>query len=386
MLVNQNILCISTSDWQSHWGSRQQIMWRLSRNNRVLFIGYQMSFLHPFRYPRLWKEYRNWKNGLTKVSENLYIYTPFPNLPFAYYSRLVNKVNQYWLFNTIKKLMGDLSFNNPILWIYPPCSAEMVGKFQEKLSVYHCIDDFAYEKNISIRKRTIRYLENKLLTKCDIVLTSAKNLYRSKKKLSKNTYLLPGAVDESLFEKAMDEIKIPPDLDIIPSPRVGLIGILDERFDSELIKFLAQYDVKWSIVIIGKVCKRRTNTSALRKHSNIYFLGIKNRGELPQYCKGLDVCIIPYKVNRFTENVFPLKFFEYLALGKPIVSTALPDLYAYQDLIKIARNHRQFAEKVQDSLREDNENSRKKRIKLAMENTWQHRIDMIDSIFEKYLS
>ena len=141
-----DIICLSTSEWEHPWGSKQQLMARLAKSNRVAYIEYQPSFLHIFKYPLLFiKRLKDLRLGLKKIDKNLFIFTPPPLFPFGYYSLYINKINQLILLEIIKKISKRLNFKNVILWIYTPNAFELLNKFNGRLSVYHCIADSSNE-------------------------------------------------------------------------------------------------------------------------------------------------------------------------------------------------------------------------------------------------
>jgi glycosyltransferase involved in cell wall biosynthesis len=369
-------------------------MSRLAENNRVLFIEAQISLLHPLRYKFLIGKCLDFMKGVRRLKENLLLYSPPPILPFGNYSKWLNKTNQSLLAIAIKRQIKKLNFADPILWIYTPLSSELVGAFGEKLVVYHCIDNHAAEKDIKVRRRTTEFFEYRLLRRSHLVFTSSRRLYSEKKETNENAYFVPGAVPEYFLPPSQPSLPVISralkDLEAIRPPRIGFVGIVDERLDAELVDYLAQARPDWSFVIIGFVYPfRAKNITLLKNRGNIFFLGMKPREELPGYIKGLDVCLIPYRVNEFTAGILPLKLFEYLAIGKPIVATALPELKDYREVIKIAETKERFLAAIAESLDEvasDGGGTSSKRIALAMDNTWEKRVKYISEIIIKSLS
>lgn len=394
MIAKHDIVCISPSHWDTHWGSRQQIMSRLAEKNRVLFIEAQISLLHPVRYTFLIGKCLDFMKGVRRIKENLFLYSPPPILPLGNYSKWLNKTNQSLLAIAIKRQIKKLNFTDPILWIYSPLSSELAGLFGEKLVVYHCIDNHAAEKDIKARRRTTEFFEYRLLRRSHLVFTSSRRLYSEKKQTNQNVYFVPGAVPEYFLPPSQSSLPIISrtlkDLEAIRLPRIGFVGIVDERLDVELVDYLARARPDWSFVIIGFVYPfRAKNITLLKNRGNIFFLGMKPREELPGYIKGLDVCLIPYRVNEFTAGVLPLKLFEYLAIGKPIVATALPELEDYREVVKIAQTKEQFLAAIAESLGEAINNGAElisKRMALAKENTWEKRVKYISAIVMKSLS
>jgi glycosyltransferase involved in cell wall biosynthesis len=167
----------------------------------------------------------------------------------------------------------------------------------------------------------------------------------------------------------------------ITRPRIGFTGTIDDRIYLDLIDFILNHNQNWAIILIGTVNKSRV-FQYLREKRNVYFLGWKDNMFLPAYINTFDVCIIPYKMNEFTKGISPIKAFEYLALGKPVVATDLPALRSLKanGLIKIAKDKEEFLSHLNDYLVNDDQNIKNDRIEFAKTNTWQKRIDEISKI------
>lgn len=386
MISDFDIICISTSNWEYPWGSRQQIMSRLSSKNRVLFIEYQMSILHFLKYPGLF--FKNFTHRLRNINDNLIVYKPLVNLPFRYYSKVINLLNQELLLLQLKRLIKQLRFSKTLLWIFEPTSYFLVGRLKEQISIYHCIDFFKNEKKLLRRKKCIEDMEEELCKKCNVIFTSTDELLTEKVKLNKQTYLIPSAVSESLFGfyKNYLSIPIPKIIKRIPRPRIGFVGILDDRIDYELIDFMAREQYDWTIVLIG-LFNKGDIIKHLRQRKNIHVLGWIDNNLLPVYINSFDVGIIPYKINEFTKGISPIKVFEYLALGKPVVATDLPALRALNinGLIKIAKSKQDYLECIKDYLINDTITAKNFRIEFAKANTWQNRTDSISKILNNYM-
>jgi len=383
MIEGFDIICISTSDWKSPWGSRQQIMTRLSEKNRVLFIEYQASFLHLLKYPKQFC--RIFKPHLINVNKNLMVYRPLLNLPFRYYSTAINLLNQRLLLLQLRYLIRQLKFTKILLWTFEPTACAIIGKVREGISIYHCIDFFKNEKNIAIRKKCIENMEEGLCKSCNIVLVSTTRLLADKIAFNKETHLVPSAVDEFFFKIDNLFLSTPvlENLKKIKGVRIGFIGTLDDRIDLELIDFIANQHEDWAIILVGPVKNR--GLGFLRK-KNVYLPGYLNSSFIPSCISLFNICIIPYKVNEFTSGISPIKVFEYLSVGKPIVATELPSLrdLEIKNLLKIAKDKPEFVKQIESSLRNDGQEDKKIRIKFAKNNTWQHRVDSISEIINSY--
>ncbi|HAZ10428.1 MAG TPA: hypothetical protein DCY56_04905 [Candidatus Omnitrophica bacterium] len=412
MIQDYDIVCISTSDWEQPWGSRQQIMTRLSSENRVLFVEYQSSFLHFLKYPNLYirppkkpiagSVFRPRNPGLKpwwapfskiftrrirNIKDNLVVYKPLVNLPFRYHSKIINILNQRFLLFQLRRLVKNLKFYKILLWIFEPSAYFLVNRLGEKISIYQCIDFFKNEKKSYLRKKCIEAMENKLCEDCDIVFVSTNELLLDKLNLNKETYLVPSAVDESFFNinKSLSKFTIPGIINNNLYPKIGFVGTLDGRIDYELINFIAEAHYDWTIVLLGLVIDRRY-AKCLNKRKNIQMLGWIDNNLLPLYINSFDIGIAPYKINEFTKGISPIKVFEYLALAKPVVSTRIPSLEKYEDVICIADNKEDFIRGIEILLKDKGKESSCKRLKLAQENTWSRRVDVISEVIEKHLN
>ncbi|NQU73736.1 MAG: glycosyltransferase [Candidatus Omnitrophica bacterium] len=382
MIKNKDIVCISVSDWFRPWGSKQRLMGQLAQHNRVLYVEHQGSFVDFIRYPKYFFNRLGKINKVRRIERNIYIYTPIPTFPFGKYSIFVNRINQAILCFILRRLIKKLKFKNPILWFYAPTSSDLIGKLGESFIIYHCAADFVHEKKNRLRRNTIRALEVHLIKHAHIVLTLTKDLCKRFKKLNENTFYFPSAVDMECFKVVREgNEKEPEDLSLARRPRLGVVGYLDGNvLNVDLLDYVAKVNSGWSVVMIGPLFRNVKPLARLKENKNVYFLGEKPPTAIPLYLKYFDVCLIPYTRNEFTNNVSPLKLYEYLAMGKPVVSTFFSDdLNDYKDIVGVADNKEQFSELVRAFLNyKDNEQGFTARINFASENSWQKRLDFLD--------
>ena len=384
MFKNEEFICISGMDFGDAFvASKQNIALELSRNNnRVLYVEYvepSKTLFNLFKYPRfVGGKILRWLKGLRLKNENLYLYSPPPvMLPLGERFAFIERINQYLLKVLVQRVVRKLGFKRPILWIFIYNAVDLIGGFNEKLSCYHCVDEWSElnvdDKNIS---RAIKTEEERLLRKANIVFTVSRPLYESKKKFNPNTHYLSLAADFSHFNQATyDKTVIPSDIEKIPGPKIGFLGsIVAGKVDFDLIRYAASSHPDWFFVFVGPVGKG-INISEFTSLGNIYFLGYKKLCELPGYLKDFDVAIIPYLLNEVTKGISPLKLYEYLAAGKPIVSTNIPEADPLKEVIKICENKEGFVSAVEDLLRNDSRKDVQKRLEVAKENTWGKRIE-----------
>jgi glycosyltransferase involved in cell wall biosynthesis len=194
------------------------------------------------------------------------------------------------------------------------------------------------------------------------------------------------AADISLFAKALDpDLPLPEDIAGIPSPRVGVVGVHDERLDVDALVTIAREEPSWHVILVGPVQPGDVDEAALRELPNVHLLGGKTLEELPAYLKALDVALIPYKVNELTRNIFPLKLYEYLAAGLPVVAGNLPELAPFSDRVALATSPREYVSLVRAALASDDAEARAARSACAAENSWDKRVEEISDLVEQML-
>ncbi len=378
-----DIICFSDAPWEYPlWTNKQHVMSRISKlGHRVLYADPQFGFVGWLKwfitgrvsFARLFR----W---LKREGETLWIFAP---ILFPPRFTICRRVNDFLRLLGVRALARWLGFEKPILWIYHPDAVYFAGKLERSMVVYDCVDEYstfpAY--TAPARNREIRGNEEKLLKLADVVFTTSKPLFELKREFNPNTYLVQNVGDAEHFGKAMLEgTIIPPDIASIKKPVIGYVGALDAyKVDFELVRYIAVERSDWSIVLIGPVAEGdpATKVNGFKKFSNVHFLGERPYRELPDYIKDFDVCIIPYSINEYTRYSFPLKVYEFLATGKPVVTTALPSVMELSDVLKIAPNYEQFVQFLEEALEGDSPKAKAQRLKVARENTWEHRVQQL---------
>lgn len=322
---------------------------------------------------RLWNKVRSFTMGLKPVERNIFVLSPLA-LPF-YGSEWVRKTNGSVLRAQVLWAMKRLGFRRPISWSFLPASAPVSGSLGEEFVVYHCVDEFSAFSDTDARQ--ISELEQRLLKKADLCITSAERLRETKSRFNPRTVLVSHGVDFDHFVKACDAAtQVAPELANLPRPILGFFGLIADWVDFEAIEACAKAFPKGSIVMLGKVAPG-VDVSALRRLPNVHFLGRKPYEQLPAYCRGFDVALMPFRKNELTENANPLKVREYLAAGLPVVSSDLPEVRRL-GLCKIAERASDFPRLVQECLDEGAGCSRARAERIAHE-SWRARVDEIRS-------
>jgi glycosyltransferase involved in cell wall biosynthesis len=367
-------LVVFSNDWDGDPLSKTHIMRILARENRVLWvnsIGNRVPRANAHDLRRIWKKLSKFTEGVREVERNIWVLAPLA-IPL-YGSEAVRVTNRALLRAQVLRAMRRLQFQRPISWSYLPASAPVVGTLGEELVVYQCVDEFSAFADTNGRQ--IAELERRLLQKADIVITSAERLQENKAKLNANTVLVRHGVDYSHFVKACSpETRIPDELAQLPRPVIGFFGLIAEWVDLGAIEACARAWPNGSVVLLGKVAPD-VDPTALQAIPNVHFFGRKPYAELPAYCRGFDVALMPFKVNELTLNSNPLKVREYLAAGLPCVSTALPEVEKV-GLCKLARTPAEFVEKVDEALKEGG-GPTLERARRIFHESWNARVDEI---------
>lgn len=377
-----DILCFSTTGWDEIWGSRQHIMQRLaSRGHRVLFIERQLGPEHLFAR-------RGYFHNLLAmlmpppprlVLPTLWRWQPPLVLPGRYYSSLLNRLGQRYLATQVRPLLRTLDFHAPVLWLYPPHSSSLVGQLGESLVVYHCIERFSGEQH-GRKRGVMESQEAELLGIADLVFTHSKGLLELYSPLTRRPIrLIPSAADVAHFQSTRE---IHPVMAAIPSPRLVLSGTLDERIDWSLLESIASQKA-WQLCLVGKIRMKFPLLKILSGQENVHFLGYHAYQDLPTLLNGADLFLLPYRLTGMTRYINPLKAYEYLAVGKPIVSTALPELIPLAEWVDMVEKgedspqtyHRRFIQEIEHCLETETPAKTLARRDSARQHDWDQRVE-----------
>jgi glycosyltransferase involved in cell wall biosynthesis len=392
MIEGHDILCFAPGPWDDIWRNRHQIMTRLARRNRVLYV-------EPWPQLRpMLRKLRDREIGLTdlngpclrEIDANLHVYRPAQWAPRA--ARFPLDPAMRWLYVLLmRRVLRHLRFRAPILWLFLPDMGVFVRHFGEKLLIYHVVDEYAGYSGVSETWRPfMRAMESKLSGMADLVFVSSPELFESKRAFNEQTYLVPNAVDFEAFDRAAAEGWVPPaDMAGLPAPVAGYVGAVNDKVDLSLLSEVASAHSDCSLAIVGPVDVRdRSNQDALedlRRKPNVHFLGRKEVTLVPSYVAACDVCLLPYRISEWTRNVDSLKLYEYLACGKPVVSTRIPAALRWSDVVRVAESPADFVASVRASLEEDDPSRQAKRRSVAAQNTWERRIETVSAAIEKRL-
>lgn len=334
------------------------------------------------------------QRDLRRESENLFIYTPFicmHNVPAASVPWLT-KLNRLLMKWQVKRLLHKRRFRQESLvaWIHHPYQLEDIGLVNEKMLVYDIFDDYLSRVNnkqlIHLKER-----EAKVLKCADIVFVVSEKLLNVMQWKTERVRLLANGADVDLFAKAIDPVtEIPLEIDALPHPVIGFVGKVTARLDFELLSRLAVSHPEWSLVFVG-MYESNSKLSGLpgyrlfRQAPNVFFFGSKPYSSLPGYLKAFDVCILPYLLEGQNPSCSPLKLYEYLATGKPIVSVNIPHVASFVPLVRVANSADEFEKNVEEALEEKNSHICQQRLDVARKNSWKRRAEKVLEIIESVL-
>ncbi|PKM81675.1 MAG: hypothetical protein CVU89_07935 [Firmicutes bacterium HGW-Firmicutes-14] len=363
-----NIICFSSTRWDFLFQRPQQLTTLFSENFRVGYIN------PPSVVSEIPPSNIIFEKFVKTVNPNLIVFAP-PRLR----TMTVSRVREHFT-GLIREFIKRFGLENPLLWINLPEAGYMCGNLGERLVVYDCLDDYS---SFSWTPEYTTTADRTLARKADIVLVVSEPLYASKSRENSNCFLIPNACDFEHFSRSFEQgLTAPDDIKRLGRPRIGFIGAIYEWVDLDLVSHLAREEPGWSIVLVGPK-HRSVNIPNL---SNIHWLGRRPYNTLPNYLQEFDVCIIPFKNSETALNSSPIKLYEYLASGKPIVSTPIPEVIKFGRLVERASDKNLFLEKVRLLLTEpEDEKDRRCRFQLSVArvNTWESRYRSLKELVKK---
>lgn len=364
-----DLVCFSHLRWDFVYQRPQHLLSRCAKERRVFFIEEPV--------------YGNCSMRLEVREADPGVHVVVPHLPDGLRSEIaINAVMK----EMTRQFFTDHGINEYVFWYYTPMALRFTEQFNPVASVYDCMDELSAFKGAHSK---LPALEKQLFSQVDLVFTGGQSLYEVKRNQHPNVYAFPSSIDASHFGKARNTIADPEDQADIPHPRLGFFGVIDERFDIELLDEVAAKRPDWNFVIIGPVVKIDPDT--LPKHSNIHYLGGKKYSELPEYLAGWDVALLLFARNESTRFISPTKTPEYLAAGKPVISTSIKDVvrpYGEMKLVEITDTADEFIAAAEKILSRSDRSEWLQKVDAFLENiswdkTWSQMSDLIDGVIER---
>lgn len=362
----------------------------LSRTSRVFYVENPITikyFLANIYKKHVWRRLKALFFGISPYilpdpeNRNLIAVTPRLTIPINFlsqgktYERL-SSVNDSIINKVLRRLTKDYSVDNFIFFncFNPFYVRKFPKEFSPQLFVYMTVDDIRHSTHI--RKHGPR-LEMGMMTRADLVFATSRELTLLAGKYARKAYYLPNAADISLFKTSLNqELPKPIELSNINSPIVIYTGNIDHRIDFDLLNEVVSKNPEITFVLVGPISINENQLSELRNRSNVVFTGRKDLGELPGFLKYSNCAIIPFKCNTLTQSIYPLKINEYLAAGKPVVSTPFSeDIQSFSEVIRIAKDADTFSEGINNSIQITSSDQEAERLRFVENNTWKARAD-----------
>jgi len=388
MLTGRTVVCMSTIEWGFSWQPNQEIMYRLAEaGNRVLFIettGARNVRLTDWR--RLLWRLRfalGASASLERTHPNLLVYSPLV-LPFPH-SRLTHSLNTRVVFRTVDTWLRENGSGNLLFWAFLPSAMTLalIEHVRPALVIYQCMGDTPAGHPVSAIARS----ERELMRRCDLAFANSLRLLQHVRRFTPEAHLFRAGVDLEAFQRTVSEAEAPPpELADISDPIAGYVGSIHPWLDLELLAGAARELSTWQFVMIGPLLR---DVSRLRGLSNIRWLGQQPHHELHRYIRHFDVGIIPYVLDEYTASAYPGKLNEYLALGKPVVATPLPELVDYNrefgNVVYLAGGASAFADAIRRA-QESSASRRQQYLAVARANSWGQRVEAMSAIIERLLT
>lgn len=382
-LSGRDIVCVGFSDWDADVPTTQhQLMRRLAVHNRILFVE-SLGLRRPqLAGGDLRRMARRLQRGLSAPREVDGLYALSPLVLPVHSNALARRVNAELLPRIVTRAIAKLGLREPLLWSFVPQAEILLEHLRPARVLYYVTDDHAAKPGIDAA--SFRAVESRFAARADVIFASAPELVSRMGQLNDNVHYAPAVTDTRLFATTLDPGPIDPELESLPRPRVLFVGaILAATIDTEMVARLAALRPDWSFAFVGPVGQGdpRTNVDALRQAPNIHLLGPRPQGRLPAVLRGADATIIPYRLEQQMRSVFPMKTYEYLAAGLPVVSTPLAALSEVPEVLT-AVNAEEFAHRLQDAIEHDTPTRRAARSAAAQPHSWESRLDQIAAALE----
>ena len=386
----KDIIIVVTDDWDGPWRHYHKMADELVRQgNRVLFVEAYYTLFKFVRKPNF-ERFLRFLKGTRKQREGLWLVSPPSRIPGGEFSAFISWINWNVAALFIRAATKKLGFKDPILWLYSHHAESLVGKFGESMALYFCGDHFPGFFHQRWIQRQVAELERKTIQKVDVVITVSERLTQDKAPYAKECYTVDHGAEFHLYATAAEELKkgrvsFLSDIDAIPHPIIGFQGVVRRMIDLELVASLARRCPKWSFVFVGPFAESSPEylrkLDALRQYSNIRFLGPKTPQQVPYYVLQFDVGIIPYVRDVY---VSPLKFYEYVSAGKPVVTT-IPVYSDDERVVLTIHPDSDAVNIIEKALTHTTPEDVEFRKNIGKKNSWDHRVCDIAAILQGVL-
>ena len=361
---NYDLVCFSHLRWDFVYQRPQHLLSRFAKDRRVFVV--EEPVFHD----------SDSRLEVSRRDDQLYVVVPH----LRHGTEDVDSVMRQLL----DRFLTENNVDNFVSWYYTPMMTAWSDHLEPQAVVFDCMDELSAFKNAPAE---LLAREAALFEMADAVFTGGPSLYESKRTQHHSVYCFPSSIDVKHFAKALEATDEPEDQGSIPSPRVGFFGVIDERSDIELLGRLAEMRPDLHFVMIGPVVK--INEEDLPRYENIHYLGGKDYKELPEYIAGWDVAMMPFAMNESTKFISPTKTPEYLAAGRPVVSTPITDVvkpYGEAGLVFIADSPEAFSEAIDSALQQDLSELRQRASAFLEDMSWDKTYASMADIIDELVS
>lgn len=362
------IVVFSHLRWGFVWQRPQQFLSRFARKHEILFVEEPMFTLPEDQPPRL-ETHRVMPNVTVAALHLPPSWNRNPQLP----ELLRHSTRQ-----AIDQMNESGAFDKPLLWYYSPMGASWsLGWFENRGIVYDCMDELS---QFTGAPPALVENEQRLMKAADVVFTGGYELGGKKRQQHDNVHTFGCGVEYSHFSRAQNrDAAVPPDIDFVARPILGWFGVIDERVDYAMIGEMSRKRPDWSFCLVGPVVK--VDPAHLPHCPNLFWLGSRDYQQLPDYCRAFDVCMMPFAMNKSTEFINPTKGLEYMATGRPIVSTPVRDVVRqWSDICRIASTADEFIAAADEALNNPDRTRIEKGLALAKENSWERTVEKMQEL------
>lgn len=382
-LAARGVVAFAHVDWQGTWYSRHQILSRLARTCRVVVVD------NPLEARDVLAGRAASRPALQAIEPGLWSYRAPRLLAHLYRPASAGRALEALRALHLRASLRRLGLEDPVHYVWHPDYADLLVRLPRRFTVYHCYDKYDAYHGADVENA--RRLEHAVVQRADLVLASSRILAKDlEQRTGHPARQIPHAVDFEFFRERVRRDPVPADLAGLPRPRVGFVARLDERIDDGVLREIALARPGWSVVIVGAVGfqspEGRERFRALTTLPNVHALGARPRETIPAYTAGLDVCLLCYRSDNWGRWVQPIKAYEYLACGKPVVSAPIDAASDFGDLIRVVAGPDQWVTAIEALLSADNADAVARRVEFARRNTWDLRVGELVSLMEERLA
>ena len=380
-LTGRDIVCLSTHYWDERWFRKQEFMSRFSRANRVLFVepSYSMA-RRPRQHQRGVATNRVFRPRLEQRSESLHLLKPPRGLP-KWTDPRVEKLTYRWYGSIVGEAASRLGFRDAILWVYRPSFLHGLGSIPHRHLVFDLVDDLAAYDEVSPGAGHVEAAIGDIVRRADLLVVTARTLADRYGSLARRIEHIPNGYNSALFSPS--SVGSPPEtLESVSRPILGFIGTLFSFLDFDLLEHVARVHHDKSLVLVGPVEESvRDSVARLARLPNVTHVSGQPQALIPGYIATFDVCLNPFRASRVADSVNPLKVYEYLAMGKPVVSTPMEGLQreAAGQVVSFATGREEFCREIDRSLTRDVQDAEEERRAAVVSYSWERLFDRLDA-------